>query len=71
MNVLFRKKIKKSCSYCIHGTKLDENMVLCAKRGMVSIDGKCRKFRYDPFKRVPLKTKTPDFKKYDDVDYSL
>lgn len=69
--MLFRKKIQKSCSYCQHGAKLDENMVLCTKRGMVSTDSKCRKFKYDPFKRVPLKAKAPDFKKYEDADYSL
>jgi len=69
--MLFRKKIKKSCSYCQYGAKLDDDMVLCPKRGMVSMDGKCRKFKYDPFKRIPLKAKAPDFKKYDDADYSL
>lgn len=69
--MLFRKKIQKSCSYCKYGAKLDDNLVLCTKRGMVSLDGKCRKFSYDPCKRIPLKPKAPDFEKYNSEDYSL
>lgn len=69
--MLFRKKIERSCSYCIHSTKLDDGQVLCAKRGVMPIDGKCRKFRYDPCKRIPFKAKALDFSKYDKEDYSL
>lgn len=69
--MLFRKRIEKSCSYCQYGTILDDESVLCTKRGVVSLDGKCRKFVYDPIKRIPSKPKALDFKKYEDVDYSL
>ena len=58
--MLFRKKIPKSCSYCIYSTKLDDEHALCIKRNVVSLDSKCRKFRYDPLKREPkLNTKEP------------
>lgn len=69
--MLFRKKIERSCAYCAHGCKLDEEMVLCTKRGMVSIDGKCWRFSYDPCKRIPVKAKALDFSKYEDEDFSL
>ena len=69
--MLFRKKIKKSCAYCAYGTKLDEEQVLCIKKGIVSLDGKCRKFSYDPYKRIPVKAKALDFEKYDQEDFSL
>lgn len=69
--MLFRKKIQRSCSYCSLGTKLNDAQILCAKKGIVSTDGGCRKFRYDPCKRVPLKAKTPDFEKYNSDDFSL
>lgn len=69
--MLFRKKIQRSCSYCLHGTKIDEEQVLCIKKGMVSICGKCRKFEYDPCKRMPVKQKALDFSKYDEEDFSL
>lgn len=69
--MLFRKKIEKSCVYCAHGAKLDEERVLCAKKGVVPLCGHCRKFDYDPCKRIPPKPKAPDFEKYRKEDFSL
>lgn len=69
--MLFRKKIEKSCSYCTMGTRMNDEEILCIKRGVVPADGKCQKFCYDPCKRVPAKAKALDFKKYDQEDYSL
>ncbi len=69
--MLFRKKIERSCLYCAHGAVLDENAVLCCKRGLVSSDIKCRKFRYEPLKRVPPKPKQPEFDQYTPEDFSL
>lgn len=69
--MLFRKKIEKSCAYCTHGTKIDDDQILCTKRGVVSVGHKCRKFKYDPCKRIPSKFKALDFDKYDQEDYSL
>ena len=69
--MLFRKKIEKSCRYCAHCTLLEDNQVLCTKKGVVSVYGKCRKFSYDPCKRIPCKPKALDFEKYDQEDFSL
>ncbi len=69
--MLFRKKIERSCSYCRFGTKLDEEQILCAKRGICSPEDSCRKFKYDPCKRIPAKPKAVDFSKYNEEDYSL
>ena len=69
--MLFRKKIERSCSYCIYSTKLDEDTILCAKKGMNPVPDKCKKFKYDPTKRIPAKAKALDFSKYDDQDFSL
>ena len=69
--MLFRKKITPACTYCQRGTALDKEQVLCVKRGIVQADHKCRKFRYDPCKRIPPKMKALNVKKYDDVDFSL
>lgn len=69
--MLFRKKIQKSCAYCVHAAKLDDAMVLCAKKGMRPMDSKCAGFRYDPCKRIPAKAKALDFSKYDTEDFSL
>ena len=69
--MLFRKRMPRSCLYCQYSTKLDENQMLCTKRGVVSMYYECRKFEYDPFKRVPQKAKPLDLSKYDEDDFSL
>lgn len=69
--MLFRKKIERSCAYCVHGTKLDDEQILCVKKGICPIAHACRKFKYDPCKRIPAKAKALDFAKYDEHDYSL
>ena len=69
--MLFRKKIEKSCSYCAYGVKLDDETVLCSKKGMKGLYDKCLKFRYDPTKRIPAKPKALDFQQYQEEDFSL
>lgn len=69
--MLFRKKMERSCEYCVHSTKLGADQMLCTKSGIVSCTHACRKFSYDPFKRVPAKPKAPDFEKYEADDFSL
>ncbi len=69
--MLFRKKIEKACRHCIHCTALDEFAVLCSKKGIRPPDFKCRKFYYDPCKRIPAKPKALDVEKYKEYDYSL
>lgn len=69
--MLFRKKLPRSCSYCSYGTTIDCAQVLCVKRGVVSADKACRKFSYDPCKRIPLRLKAVDFVKYQDEDFKL
>lgn len=69
--MLFRKKIERCCCYCLHSTKLNDDSVLCTKRGIVPLTGKCFKFSYDPCKRIPGKAKALDLSKYEQKDYSL
>ncbi len=69
--MLFRKKIRRDCAYCIHSTKLSDEQVLCTRKGVRNLDKPCLKFKYDPCKRIPIKAKALDFSKYDEKDYSL
>lgn len=69
--MLFRKKIERSCSYCVYGARLEVGQILCSKHGMRMIDESCRRFKYDPLKRIPAKGKALDLSKYDDNDFSL
>ena len=69
--MLFRKKLPRSCRYCTCGTQLTEEQVLCNRRGVVASDKACRKFSYDPCKRIPAKAKAIDFRKYNEDEFKL
>lgn len=69
--MLFRKKIERACIYCARSAKLNDEQVLCSKKGVQSQDSQCFWFRYDPYKRIPKKAKALDFSKYDNEDFSL
>jgi len=69
--MLFRKKIDKACAYCRHGVALCDDHILCVKKGVRAPDSFCRRFQYDPFKRIPAKPKAMDFSRYSEDDFSL
>lgn len=69
--MLFRRKMPRSCTTCIYSANLSNNELLCSKRGVVTDSYSCRKFRYDPCKRIPPSAKAPDFDKYKTEDFSL
>ena len=54
--LLEKKKYPSVCETCLHGRlSPDAQSVLCVKKGIVETDGKCRKYSYDPLKRIPKK----------------
>ena len=57
--MLFRKNIQPSCAYCKHGMSLGFGEIACSKRGIMSDEGKCGAFRYEPTKRVPEYSRIP------------
>ena len=57
--MLFRKNMDPRCAYCDKGNQINDEEVICKKRGIVPMDGCCRAFRYDPLKREPTMSK-PD-----------
>lgn len=69
--MLFTKKIEPRCAYCERSAALDEEQVICLKRGVVSAGGSCRAFRYDPLKRVPPKPAALELGKLRDEDFVL
>ena len=50
---LFRRDIEPRCAYCARGRGLDQDQVICPKKGVMSAGSHCSSFRYDPLKRVP------------------
>lgn len=57
---MFGKKKKEQpdlprvCEFCEHASLItDEKNVLCALHGIVHREYRCKKYTYDPLKRVP------------------
>ena len=65
-------KIDKSehiCAYCEKAAKLyDSDTVLCEKYGVVSKGFSCKRFTYDPLKRVPPKAQSAPALEYIDIN---
>lgn len=69
--MLFRKKIDPRCAYCQFASDAEPGTVVCRKKGICQETDQCRKFKYNPLRRVPPKPATIDFTKYDERDFSL
>ena len=69
--MLFRKKMERYCAHCIYGGKIDDDTMICKKCGIVPAAHHCRRFRYDPLKRVPPQQAPQNFDKFKDADFSL
>ena len=69
--MLFQKDIEPRCAYCQRGAQLEDDKILCVRKGVVSPGGSCRRFKYDPLKRVPPPPVTPDSSRRRDEDFSL
>lgn len=69
--MLFRKRTPRSCPMCLYSTNLSEHQLLCSKCGVVADSYSCRKYKYDPCKRIPPTVRAPDFQKYRDDDFKL
>jgi len=52
--VMPNPEITRVCVFCESATVLaDGESVVCESKGVVCADHVCRKFKYDPLKRVP------------------
>ncbi len=69
--MLFRKKIDPRCAYCTRAGRIDDGRMICKKRGIVPAEDKCRRFRYDPLKRVPARPKPHRFGEFRPEDFQL
>ena len=69
--MLFRKNIDPRCAYCQRGAQINEREVACVKRGIMPVEGSCRRFRYDPLKRVPPRPAPLETAQLKESDFSL
>ena len=68
---LFGKHIEPKCAYCAMGVLTDDKKtMLCERKGFTTPDASCRKFVYDPMKRVPT-VSAPPLPEFEDADFSL
>lgn len=51
---LFGNNINPACAYCENAAN-EKDAIYC-KKGKKIVDGKCRKFKYDPLLRAPKST---------------
>lgn len=66
----FDKKLQKSCMWCVYGTKSDySDEIFCKKHGVTTRADACRRYKYDPLKRVPKSVKPSE--NYTAEDFSI
>lgn len=67
---LYGNTIQATCEHCLHGRRSsDGKAVLCPKRGVMPLYHHCRKFSYDPLKRIPFRQ--PVLPRFSSEDFSL
>lgn len=50
------RKIEPRCEYCVYASVPgDREEALCLKEGIMEPHNSCKKFKYDPLKRIPRK----------------
>ena len=67
---LYGNTVQPSCEHCAHGRKsFDGKAVLCDRKGVMPLYHHCRKFRYDPLKRIPFRQ--PRLGSYTEEDFRI
>lgn len=69
-NKIFNKDVVRACKHCAFSHEFGSpDEVLCSKRGAVTKDDCCRKYKYDVLKRVP--DKAMFYNDYTQEDFSI
>lgn len=69
--MLYRKNMKPLCVYCLRAGQIDDVKMICPRRGIVSVEGSCKRFRYDPLKRIPPRPKPRLLDEFKPEDFQL
>ena len=69
--MLYRQKVDPCCACCAHARAIDNTAAVCLRRGIVALSGCCKKFSYDPLKRVPEAPRTLVRKEHDPDKFEL
>ena len=68
---LFKKQLDPRCGHCSKSRPLNDEEVVCIKKGVMSFGSHCRSFTYDPLKRTPPRPIMANFNKLKDEDFQL
>lgn len=68
-NKLFGNHIQPACKYCEEAFPQTGGGVLCVRNGPVAPEHSCRKYRYDPIKRIPRRRQPQE--SYNSEDFEL
>ena len=50
----FDRSIRPACAYCAHARQISGGAeIFCIKKGVCKPEDSCRRYSYDPLKRVP------------------
>lgn len=66
---LFGNNIKPSCKYCALGTPGKGDVIQCSKFGDMKAYDSCKKYVYDPLKRIPKKDLSLANSAVNDIDF--
>lgn len=70
--LLNKNAYESVCRNCRHGRLSPEgDSVLCVKKGITDPDGNCRRYSYDPLKRIPRKPLTVSSANPEDFDLNI
>lgn len=67
---LYGNHVQPACEICVQGHRSsDGRAVLCQRKGVVPLYHHCRKFVYDPLKRIPKRA--PQMREHQENEFSL
>lgn len=70
MKSLFSESVEHRCAFCARGrASNDGEKILCPRKGIVEPGFSCRRFLYDPLRRVPRRA--PALPQFDTEDFKL
>ena len=67
---MFRKDIDPMCIYCMYCDEKNDTFTCIKKNKIVEPDDHCRRFKYDPLRRVPLAPAT-FVSNFEDQDFKI
>ena len=67
------KKINEnaSCSFCVFGSKADGDYLNCEKKGKVKPSDVCKKYKFNPFSKRPMRQRQFDTSMFDPLDFDI